>query len=113
MGEERVMLEAAEVMNVSSSPAGVAASRKQMARWRTVVGYGILTISIFFYTLSLVAPFVPVSAAERAGLFAGALLTGKACFWTGVVVAGPDLLARFRGWVRSAKSLILRTPAAS
>ncbi|MBX9600276.1 MAG: hypothetical protein K2X35_04700 [Bryobacteraceae bacterium] len=107
------MLEAAEVMNVSSSPAGVAVSRKQTARWRSVAGYGILAISILFYTLSLVAPFVPVSAGERAGLFAGALLTGKACFWTGVVVAGPDLLTRLRGLVRSAKSLILRTPAAS
>jgi hypothetical protein len=70
-----------------------------------VTGYAILYFSLFCFALVLVIPFFPLSAGLRAALWTGTLVTAEVGFWVGVFVAGPDLLARVRGWMAPVKRL--------
>ena len=72
-------------------------------RWRVVLGYGIVLFSLVCFALVLVIPFFPLPGAVRASLWTGTLITAEAGFWVGILIAGPDLLQKVRGWTRKAK----------
>jgi hypothetical protein len=52
--------------------------------------------SIIPWLLLLVLPFLPLSLAERAMLVAGSLVMAEVMFWVGVVLAGQEVVRRFR-----------------
>lgn len=45
----------------------------------------------------VVAPFLPLSVAERGAAAAAFIAAGEALFWAGALVLGADVVARFRG----------------
>ena len=81
---------------------------KPVPRWRVILGYGVVYFSLVCFALVLVIPFFPLSAGLRASLWTGTLITAEAGFWVGILIAGPDLLQKVRGWTQAAKNLFRR-----
>jgi hypothetical protein len=52
--------------------------------------------SVIPWLLLLVLPFLPLSLAERAMLAAGLLVMAEVMFWMGAVLAGQEVVRRFR-----------------
>jgi hypothetical protein len=52
--------------------------------------------SVIPWLLLLVLPFLPLSLAERAMLAAGLLVMAEVMFWVGAVLAGQEVVRRFR-----------------
>jgi hypothetical protein len=86
-------------------------AKKPIPRWRVVLGYGIVYLSLFCFALLMVIPIFPLAPSTRAALWTGVLITAEGGFWIGVFIAGPDLLARVRGWMEPLKRMFRRTPA--
>jgi hypothetical protein len=52
--------------------------------------------SVIPWLLLLVLPFLPLSLTERAMLVAGLLVMAEVMFWVGAVLAGQEVIRRFR-----------------
>jgi hypothetical protein len=52
--------------------------------------------SVIPWLLLLVLPFLPLPLAERAMLAAGLLVMAEVMFWVGAVLAGQEVVRRFR-----------------
>jgi hypothetical protein len=52
--------------------------------------------SVIPWLLLLVLPFLPLSLAERAMGVAGLLVMAEVMFWVGAVLAGQEVIRRFR-----------------
>lgn len=71
-----------------------------MRWWVSRIGWGLAIGSVPVWAATFaVAPFLPWSAAERATLAAALFAAGEVMFWLGAALAGPDVVARFRGRV--------------
>lgn len=65
---------------------------------RARLGWGMAFVSLPVWGAAFaVVPFLPLSLADKAKAAGVALGLGELLFWVGVALAGPELLAWFRG----------------
>ena len=59
-------------------------------------------LSIALWLPLPVVPFLSLSGATKAATGAGLVGAAEIAFWTGAVLAGPEVVRRIRSWVRTA-----------
>ena len=60
------------------------------------IGAALLALSCLLYAAILAVPFLGGSIGEKAAITGGLALTGEGAFWLGAVVAGRDVMRRYR-----------------
>ncbi|TAJ08467.1 MAG: transporter suffix domain-containing protein [Nitrospirae bacterium] len=62
----------------------------------TVAGVACLVLSCLLYAGLLLVPFLPFGFGGQALASAGLVVTGEAAFWVGCLLAGRELMVRYR-----------------
>lgn len=62
----------------------------------TVAGVACLVVSCLLYAGLLLVPFLPFGFGGQALVSAGLVLVGEAAFWVGCLLAGRELMVRYR-----------------
>ncbi len=61
------------------------------------IGLVILGLSMVFWAFFLVIPFLPLSVGRKAAVGGINFVIAEATFWVGAVLAGKELVTRFKG----------------
>jgi hypothetical protein len=69
------------------------------------LGVGLAMMSIVPWLLLLVVPFLALSVGEKAIAVAVLLGVAEVMFWVGVVLAGQEVVRRYRGKLRLGRVL--------
>ncbi len=64
------------------------------------LGIGLVIASPVPWLLLLVLPFLPLSVVERAIAAGGLLVVAEVMFWVGVLLAGQEVVRRYRQQLR-------------
>ena len=62
----------------------------------TAAGIVCLMLSCVLYAALLAVPFLPLGYSGQAVVAAGLVIVGEAVFWLGCVLAGRELMVRYR-----------------
>ncbi len=89
---------------------GPASEGASANRWLRA-GVALMAISLLFWAVLPVIPFLSLPAETRAALAGAVLLGAEIVFWLGAVLAGPEAVKRVKSWVRD--RLKLRSVRAS
>jgi hypothetical protein len=65
----------------------------------TTAGIVCLLLSCLLYAALLAVPFLPFGYSGRAAAAAGLVIVGEAIFWLGCVLAGRELMVRYRHYL--------------
>ena len=72
---------------------------------RSLVGAGLMLLSPILCLLIPGAALLPISTAAKGGVVVGVLVVAEVIFWLGALVAGPEVVRRFRRrWQRLSKT---------
>ncbi len=69
----------------------------------TRVGIVLILVSGVLWFSVFAVPFLPMSVGQRAALAGVVFLGAQITWWTGVVLAGPQTVARILSWCRIGK----------
>ena len=63
------------------------------------IGLAILVLSLVFWAFFLVIPFLPLSTGRKAAVGGVNFIIAEATFWLGAVLAGKEIVTRFKTWM--------------
>lgn len=64
--------------------------------WRNRFAWALVILSVPVWCVLFIAPFLPVSVAERTAVAGIAVAAGEIMFWVGLALLGPELAAKLR-----------------
>jgi NAD(P)-dependent dehydrogenase (short-subunit alcohol dehydrogenase family) len=68
----------------------------KFAGWWSCTAWVLIVVSVPVWCTVFVAPFLPLSVAERSAIVAAAIVAGEMMFWLGVAMLGPELAAKVK-----------------
>jgi hypothetical protein len=68
--------------------------------WRSVPGWSAIGLSTLLWVALPAIPFLPLSLGAKASTAAAALVVAEVLFWIGLLLVGPTVAGRIRGWLR-------------
>ncbi len=68
----------------------------KFAGWWSCTAWVLIVLSVPVWCAVFVAPFLPLSVAERSVVAAVAVVAGEIMFWLGVAMLGPELAAKLK-----------------
>ncbi|WP_330219529.1 transporter suffix domain-containing protein [Peribacillus muralis] len=63
------------------------------------IGMAFLIISLLTWIIPVIAPFMPFSAAGKAGVITGAIVFAEVMFWVGALLVGKEVAAKYKSYL--------------
>ena len=64
----------------------------------TSIGIALMALSLIFWPLLLVVPFLPLSGGAKVSLAGALVIVAEVMFWLGALLAGPAAARRMKTW---------------
>ena len=68
----------------------------QNPRFQVILAVTLILVSGIAFGLIFVVPFLPLTLAQKGILVTALVITGEITWWTGVALAGKQLISRYR-----------------